>query len=58
MQMVCDADGNGIINLDDALAVIKLLRTEEPLHGNGDCHQDGMVNFRDVLAILQALGTQ
>jgi subtilisin family serine protease len=48
----CDANGDATVNVRDALAVLRFLRTGDPLLGNGDCNEDGVVNFWDVIAIL------
>jgi glucose/arabinose dehydrogenase len=49
----CDANGDGVVDLRDALAVLRFLQGGKPLSGNGDCNEDGRVTFRDVLAIIQ-----
>lgn len=53
--MACDANGDGSVNFQDALAVLRFLLKGVPLPGNGDCNNDGQVNFRDVIAIIKAI---
>jgi hypothetical protein len=50
----CDANADGTIDRQDALAVLRFLLRGLPLAGNGDCNGDGRVDFHDVLAILWA----
>jgi parallel beta-helix repeat protein len=50
----CDADGDGDVDFQDAIAVLKYLWKGTPLLGDGDCNQDDQITFRDVLAIIQA----
>jgi predicted outer membrane repeat protein len=51
----CDANSDGRIDRRDAWELLRYLwKDGEPLLGDADCHQDGEINFRDVLAILKA----
>jgi hypothetical protein len=53
-SMPCDANGDGHVDRRDAWELaLYLWRDGEPLPGDADCHQDGEINFRDVLAILK-----
>jgi hypothetical protein len=51
----CDANGDGKVDRQDARDLLNfLLGGGGALSGNADCHQDGVLNFRDVIAILKA----
>ncbi len=57
LDLRCDANGDGKVNIQDAIAVLEHLLLGTPLKGRpgqADCNGDGKVNFADVFAILQA----
>jgi hypothetical protein len=49
----CDADRNGNVDFQDAVAVFRFLIQGIPLPGDGDCNDDGVVNFSDVIVIVR-----
>ena len=50
----CDANGDGTVDRRDASDLLRfLLGGEASLPGFADCNKDGVLNFRDVIAILQ-----
>jgi hypothetical protein len=52
----CDANGDGMISGRDAFTLFRFLRRGgDPLPGYPDCNKDGLLNFRDVIAILAAI---
>jgi hypothetical protein len=53
----CDADANGLIDSADALAVLRFLKSREPLPGNGDCDTNGRVDLRDAIAVFKTILT-
>jgi hypothetical protein len=51
----CDVNGDGTVNRRDASNLLRfLLGGEASLSGYADCHKDGVLNFRDVIAIIQS----
>jgi hypothetical protein len=51
----CDANGDGKVDRQDARDLLNfLLGGGGALSGDADCHQDGVLNFRDVIAIFKA----
>jgi hypothetical protein len=50
----CDVNGEGDGDRRDASDLLRfLLGGEASLSGYADCHKDGVLNFRDVIAIVQ-----
>jgi Dockerin type I domain len=50
-----DANSDGTIDDRDARHLFRLLLGGRPtLLGNADCNKDGVVNFRDVIAIFKS----
>jgi hypothetical protein len=51
----CDANGDGAVDSQDARDLLRyLFGAQTSLPGYGDCNKDGVVNFKDVIAILQS----
>jgi len=49
----CDVNGDGTVDRRDASDLLRfLLGGEASLSGYADCHKDGMLNLRDVIAII------
>ena len=56
--LACDADDNGLVNILDALDVLREIGPDEDLAaGQPDCNEDGTVNVLDALAILNIVGS-
>ena len=54
-----DADGNGIVNIDDVTLIIDcMLSGEAPANPEGaDCYPDGIININDITLIIDYLLT-
>ena len=50
----CDANADGMVTRQDAQLVFKWIFFGKLLPGNGDCNQDGEVNWQDMSAIIAA----
>jgi hypothetical protein len=50
----CDANGDGKVDRQDARDLLNFLLGGGAWSGDADCNQDGVLNFRDVIAILKA----
>jgi hypothetical protein len=51
----CDANGDGTVDGQDAIDLLRyLLKGGPSLSGYADCHKDGVLNLRDVIAIIQS----
>lgn len=51
----CDANGDGTVDRRDAGDLLRfLLGGQASLLGYADCNKDGVLNFKDVIAILQS----
>ena len=50
-----DADGNGVINVDDVLNVLGSYGSN---NGDGDINGDGVCNVDDVLEVLSYFGSE
>jgi hypothetical protein len=51
----CDANGDGTVDHQDASDLLGFLLRRGPwLSGYADCNKDSVLNFRDVIAIIQS----
>ena len=51
-----DVDGNGALNINDALAVVAILGKSVPETAAADVDGNGAININDALAVIALLG--